>query len=146
MEAYEKAFEERFDQKKEIQALLQKRLKDGINDMDHIQWLMMEEDKLAGTIAGLSHNYLFDHTKPVLALSKGDNGKLKVSSRGHRALCTDGLDLGEVMREAGKAHGGGGGGHDVAAGGSLLEEDLESYLAHCDRMVGEQLRGKRKDA
>ncbi len=146
MEAYGTALEERFDQKKEIQVLLQRRLKDGINDMDHIQWLMMEEDKLAGTIAGLSHNYLFDHTKPVLALSKGDNGKMKVSSRGHRALCTDGLDLGEVMREAGKAHGGGGGGHDVAAGGSLLEEDLGSYLAHCDRMVGEQLRGKKMDA
>jgi RecJ-like exonuclease len=142
MEAYEEAFRDRFDQKKEIQALLQETLKKGINSMESIQWMMVEKDKLAGTIAGLSHNYLFDNNKPILALSKGKEGILKVSSRGNRSLCKKGLDLGAAMRIAGKNAGGGGGGHDVAAGGSLLKENLETYLAEVDRIVGEQMGGK----
>jgi RecJ-like exonuclease len=145
MKAYEEAFEARFDQKKQIQRMLQDTLRKGINEMKSIQWLFVEEDKLAGTIAGLSHNYLFDHTKPVLALSKDDNGKISISSRGNRSLCDKGLDLGTVMREAGIAAGGGGGGHDVAAGGHILEKNLDRFLEQCDSMVGEQMkRGKKK--
>ncbi len=142
MEAYEEALKDRFDQKRTIQILLLKTLEDGLIVMDHIQWLTVEEDTLAGTIAGLSHNYLFDHDKPVLALSKGENGKVKVSSRGNRSLCKKGLDLGAVMREAGKVFGGGGGGHDVAAGGSFIGEKQTDYLKMCDKMVGEQLGTK----
>ena len=143
LDAYEEALKDRFDQKKRIQSMLIETDRKGLNVMENIQWLEVEEDTLAGTIAGLAHNYLFDHNKPVLALSRGDNGKMKVSSRGNRALCKKGLDLGAVMRESGKAYGGGGGGHDVAAGGSFIEDHREDYLKMCDRLVGDQLKGRK---
>jgi RecJ-like exonuclease len=138
--SYEEALKDRFEQKKTVQSALLRTLERGITSMENIQWLKVEEDTLAGTIAGLSHNYLFDHRKPVLALSPGKEGVMKVSSRGNRDLCKRGLDLGAVMREAGKANGGGGGGHDVAAGGSFLEENIETYLRMCDDLVGSQLK------
>jgi len=143
MEAYEKALRERFEYKRHINELLRRQKDRGVDDMEHIQWFVLEEETLSGTIAGLGHNYLFDHNKPMLALAKGDNGTMNVSSRGDRELCRRGLDLGTVMREAGRMNGGGGGGHDVAAGAHFPEENMESFLDMCDRLVGEQMRKKR---
>lgn len=144
-DTFEKTMDQRFEQKKVIQKLLLQKLEEGINEMDHIQWLMVKEDKLAGTVGGLSHNYLFDHNKPVIALSGEGTGKINVSSRGHKALCRRGLDLGEVMHEAGIANGGDGGGHDVAAGGSFKEENLHDYLGMVDVLVGKQMISGGKD-
>ncbi|MEA3558151.1 MAG: DHHA1 domain-containing protein, partial [Candidatus Thermoplasmatota archaeon] len=69
--------------------------------------------------------------------------EMKVSSRGDRELTRKGLDLGAAMREAGKAAGGGGGGHDVAAGANFKEEKQDEFLDIVNRMVGEQLGGKK---
>jgi RecJ-like exonuclease len=143
MDAYEKALEERFEYKRHINELLRKRKEKGVNDMENIQWFIIEEETLSGTIAGLGHNYLFDHNKPMLALANGDDGTMKVSSRGDRELCRRGLDLGAAMRDAGKMNGGGGGGHDVAAGAHFPEENMGSFLEMCDRLVGEQMKKKR---
>ncbi|MEA3557739.1 MAG: DHH family phosphoesterase, partial [Candidatus Thermoplasmatota archaeon] len=128
MKAFESALEDRFEYKKRIQEILVKRKEEGVFDMEHIQWFIIEEDTLSGTIGGLSHSYFFDHNKPMLALAKGDNGEMKVSSRGDRELTRKGLDLGAAMREAGKAAGGGGGGHDVAAGAHFREDQQDEFL------------------
>ncbi len=141
--AYEKALEERFENKHRIQKLLLKRKEEGVCDMDHIQWFFIEEDALSGTIAGLAHNYIFDPEKPMIALAEGDDGEIKVSSRGDRVLTSKGLDLGYAMREAGKVAGGSGGGHDVAAGANFLKDDQDLFLSEVDRIVGEQLGGKK---
>ncbi|MFW3145399.1 MAG: DHH family phosphoesterase [Thermoplasmatota archaeon] len=140
MDAFKQALEDRFEYKRKIQKLLVERKEEGINDMKNIQWFITEEETLSGTIAGLGHNYIFDHDKPMLALARGEDGKMKVSSRGDRELCGKGLDLGVVMLEAGKACGGGGGGHDVAAGAHFPEDRLDDFVKHCDKMVGEQLK------
>ncbi|MGA1866528.1 MAG: DHH family phosphoesterase [Thermoplasmatota archaeon] len=142
MEAYKKALDDRYEYKKNIQELLLKRKKEGVKDLEYIQWFEMDEDTLSGTIAGLGHNYIFDHEKPMIAIAPGDNGMMKVSSRGDREMCRKGLDLSLVMREAGKKVGGGGGGHNVAAGGHFPRDRIEEFLKTCDRLVGEQLRKK----
>ena len=139
-EAYKEALNDRYEKKKIIQELLQRTLKEGANEMDHILWLRVEEKNLAGTIAGLAHNYLFDHEKPVIAISR-DDGKINISGRADRELCGRGLNLAVIMKEAGSACGGGGGGHDVAAGGHIREDQLEKFLEICNKMVGEQLEG-----
>jgi len=138
--SYEEALEDRFEYKKRIQELLIKTKDEGVNDLDNIQWFIIEEDALSGTIAGLGHNYIFDHDKPMLALAKGDDGSMKVSSRGDRDLCKRGLDLGRIMKEATKDIGGGGGGHDVAAGAHFPEEKRDEFLRACNRLVGEQMK------
>ncbi|MBN1540142.1 MAG: DHH family phosphoesterase [Candidatus Thermoplasmatota archaeon] len=142
MEAYGRALDDRFEYKKRIQELLLERKKEGVNDMEHIQWFEMEEETLSGTIAGLGHNYIFDHDRPMIAMAQGENGIMKVSSRGDREICKKGLDLATVMREAGKKAGGGGGGHNVAAGAHFPRERMEEFLDTCDRLVGEQLGKK----
>lgn len=143
-ESYDEALENRFLYKKKIQDLLLKRKEEGVNDMDHIQWFMIEEDTLSGTIAGLAHNYIFDHDKPMLALAKGDNGEIKVSSRGDTVLTSKGMDLGQAMKEASGMAGGGGGGHDVAAGAHFKEENIDAFLENVNEIVGRQL-GRIKD-
>ncbi len=143
-EAFQTAMRVRVDTRKRIQEHLLRTIKEGVHTMDSIQWLEVSEDSLAGTIAGIAHNFLFDHEKPMLALSTPENGggKVKVSSRGSRRLCSKGLDLGAVMREASAMYGGEGGGHDVAAGGSFQEGNTEGFLSMCDMLVGKQLKGK----
>jgi RecJ-like exonuclease len=140
MDIYKEALEDRFENKKHIQDLLVKTRDRGVNDLDHIQWFMIEEDTLSGTIAGLGHNYIFDHEKPMIALASGEDGLMKVSSRGDRDMCNRGLDLGTVMREAAKNIGGGGGGHDVAAGAHFPEDKRDEFLRACDKLVGKQMK------
>jgi RecJ-like exonuclease len=43
------------------------------------------------------------------------------------------------MGEAAEAVGGDGGGHDVAAGATIPAGREEEFVAHVDRLVGEQL-------
>jgi RecJ-like exonuclease len=138
--SYEEALEDRFEYKRRIQDLLIRTKNDGVNDLDNVQWLIIEEDTLSGTIGGLGHNYIFDHEKPMIVLAKGEGGIMKVSSRGDRDLCRRGLDLGKVMKEATKGIGGGGGGHDVAAGAHFPEEKMDDFLRVCDRLIGEQMK------
>jgi RecJ-like exonuclease len=140
MEAYKEALEDRFKNKKHIQDILIKRKDEGVNDLDFIQWFEIEEDTLSGTIAGLGHNYIFHHDKPMIALARGEDGLMKVSSRGDRELCKRGLDLGKVMKEAAGELGGGGGGHDVAAGAHFPEEKRDDFLRACSRLVGQQMK------
>ncbi|MGA1793785.1 MAG: DHHA1 domain-containing protein, partial [Thermoplasmatota archaeon] len=142
MEAFKEALEDRFEYKKHIQELLVKRRTEGVNDLDYLQWFMIEEDTLSGTIAGLAHNYIFDHNKPMIAIARDEDGTMKVSSRGDRELCKRGLDLGTVMRQAGNEAGGGGGGHDVAAGAHFPEDKLEEFLRSCNRLIRDQFKGK----
>ena len=142
MDAFREALEDRFEYKRHIQELLLRRKEDGVNDLEYIQWFMIEEDTLSGTIGGLAHNYIFDHDKPMLAVARDEDGTMKVSSRGDREMCRKGLDLGAVMKEAAREAGGGGGGHDVAAGAHFPETKLEEFLRTCNRLVREQMRGK----
>jgi RecJ-like exonuclease len=76
----------------------------------------------------------------MIAIAQGNDGLMKVSSRGDRELCKKGLDLGKVMLEAAKEVGGGGGGHDVAAGAHFPEDKRDEFLRACNRLVGQQMK------
>ncbi len=139
--ARRKAHDNRLEYRKMIQKNLLEVEKSGINEMEHIQWLKVEKDVLAGTIASLSLNYLFDPTKPVLALSDVDDGIIKISGRGNHDLVRKGLDLGSMLDRACGSSGGNGGGHDVAAGGRIASEMMMSFLKEANEIVGGQMEG-----
>jgi RecJ-like exonuclease len=96
-EARERAHENRMKYKRNIQKFLLDLLQKGVNEMEFLNWIEVEEDTLAGTVAGISHNYLFDHGKPMLAISNGTDGIKKVSGRGNQELISRGLDLGRTL-------------------------------------------------
>lgn len=138
-EARERAHENRMRYKRNIQKFLIGLIERGVNEMEYLNWIEVEEDTLAGTVAGISHNYLFDHGKPMLAISSGIDGIKKVSGRGNRELVGRGLDLGKIFTEVCSDMGGSGGGHDVAAGGKFQQDNLDQFLDECNKMIGEQI-------
>ncbi len=76
--------------------------------------------------------------KPFIAFA-GTN-EVKVSARGTHELVEKGLDLGEVMRKAGKAAGGGGGGHNIAAGASFPRGGAQPFLKKAREVIEIQLQ------
>jgi len=83
-------------------------------------------DSIIGVIAGM----LFPGTrsKPILALSQESEGKIKLSTRGTRALVESGLNLSKILSECCASVGGVGGGHNIAAGATIPEEKLDDFL------------------
>jgi len=76
--------------------------------------------------------------KPLIAFA-GTN-EVKVSARGTLELVENGLNLGEVMRKAGKAAGGSGGGHNIAAGASFPRGGAQSFLKKTREVIEIQLQ------
>ena len=138
-DALTRAHENRNRNRKKVQSLILNLIDQGIREEEFINWFQLEENSLSGTVAGIAHNYIFDHKKPVLGLAKGENGTMKVSSRGNRELVRRGLDLGEVMDSVCSDLGGSGGGHDVAAGGNFPGEKLDEFVSLVDEGVGRQI-------
>ena len=111
---------------------------DGVEQMDSLQHLDVDEPSLAGAICGLAMQYILDQSKPTLALSSVSS-EIKVSSRGTKHLVSKGLDLAAALRSAAEAVGGVGGGHAVAAGATIPADKRGEFLASCDSIVGKQL-------
>jgi RecJ-like exonuclease len=107
----------------------------------HLSFFYCDEPTLAGNVAGIAIQYLWNGARPLLALSVTD-GSTKVSSRGTKALVARGLDLAAAMREAAKGVGGTGGGHDVAAGATIPKGKEEKFVALVDELVGLQFAPK----
>ena len=107
----------------------------------HLSFFYCNEPSLAGNVAGIAVQYLWNGARPLLALSVTD-GTTKASARGTKSLVAKGLDLAAALREAAKAVGGEGGGHDVASGASLPKGKEEKLVALVDEKVGLQLAPK----
>ena len=107
----------------------------------HVAFFYCDEPTLAGNVAGIAIQYLWNGARPLLALSVTD-GSTKVSSRGTKVLVARGLDLAAAMREAAKGVGGTGGGHDVAAGATIPKGKEEKFVALVDDLVGLQFAPK----
>ena len=107
----------------------------------HLAFFYCDEPTLAGNVAGIAIQYLWNGARPLLALSVTD-GSTKVSSRGTKALVARGLDLAAAMREAAKGVGGTGGGHDVAAGATIPKGKEEKFVSLADELVGLQIAPK----
>jgi len=107
----------------------------------HLAFFYCDEPSLAGNVAGIAIQYLWNGARPLIALSVTD-GTTRVSARGTKALVARGLDLAAAMREVGTAVGGAGGGHDVAAGATIPKGKEEKFVASVDELVGLQLAPK----
>ncbi|UCE91662.1 MAG: DHH family phosphoesterase [Methanobacteriota archaeon] len=111
---------------------------DGVEHMDSLQYLEVDEPSLAGAICGLAMQYILDQSKPTLALSTVSS-EVKVSSRGTKYLVSKGLDLAAALRSAAEGVGGVGGGHAVAAGATIPGGKRDEFLASCESAVHRQL-------
>jgi len=107
----------------------------------HLAFFYCDDPALAGNVAGIVVQYLWNGARPVLALSVTD-GSTRVSARGTRALVARGLDLAAALREAGTAVGGTGGGHDVASGATIPKGKEDKFVSLVDELVGLQLAPK----
>ncbi|HOT07421.1 MAG TPA: DHH family phosphoesterase [Methanotrichaceae archaeon] len=107
-------------------------------DLQNIRYLLATEIRGGGVVAGLGIRYLFTD-RPLLVLNHKE-GTVRVSGRGNKPLVRAGLDLSVALRVAAENVGGVGGGHTIASGATLPPGREEEFLAHVDRIVGEQLR------
>lgn len=112
--------------------------RDGPFQAKHLAFLYCDDASLAGNVAGIAIQYLWNGARPLLVLSVAD-GSTRASARGTRALVGRGLDLAAALREAATAVGGTGGGHDVASGATLPKGKEEKFVALVDELVGLQL-------
>jgi RecJ-like exonuclease len=76
--------------------------------------------------------------KPVIGVSFGDAGTIKVSGRASKSSVARGLNLGELMKNATGAVGGIGGGHRMAAGASIPKEKINEFLLFAGEYLGKQ--------
>lgn len=115
----------------------------GVTSEAHLQWFDAGDripDTIVGIVAGMALGSDGISTEtPILAFAEKDEAHLKVSARGTHALVRRGLDLSAVVGAAAGAVGGEGGGHDVAAGATVPKGEVREFVAHADRLVGEQL-------
>ena len=117
----------------------------GVTSEEHVQWFDAGDripETIVGIVAGMAVGTDgVDAGRPILAFAvKGENeGEVKVSARGSRALVRRGLDLSVVLREASRAVGGDGGGHTVAAGATIPSGTRAEFVSRADELVGEQL-------
>ncbi|MCX8199970.1 MAG: DHH family phosphoesterase [Candidatus Micrarchaeota archaeon] len=132
------------------QALLElhrKQLRDGIEyaqksvvDMGPFYFVDgrgMIDDGIIGIVAGMLYS-IIPPEKPVLAIALDAEGKIKLSSRGTRALIAKGLNLGKSLEKSCNGIGVGGG-HDIAAGATIEADKLNVFLERFGKEIGEQI-------
>ncbi len=116
---------------------------EGVTVEEHVQWFdagTRIRETIVGIVAGMAVGANgIDARLPIIAFADKGDDEVKVSSRGSHVLTRKGLDLSTAMREASRAVGGDGGGHDVAAGATIPRGTQGEFVAHVDRIVGEQL-------
>ena len=117
----------------------------GLYAKEHVQFFYTEEATLAGAVAGIGMQFLFDQSKAALGLSVMD-GFTKVSARGTRAQVAGGMDLAAALREAATAVGGNGGGHNIASGATIPKGKEDRFVALVDEIVGRQRDASRGSA
>ena len=112
--------------------------KNGLNQMENIQWFDSSELGFTGMICGIAMQFMGDPSKPTIGINRSD-GIAKISSRATFGLLDKGVDLSSALKEACASVGGNGGGHRIASGGSCLTERSDEFLSNLDVIVGKQL-------
>lgn len=111
-----------------------------VKTKQNIRYLILDDARGAGIVAGTMTRYLYSD-KPFVTLNEVED-KIKVSARGTRQLVEHGLDLAAALREASMQVGGTGGGHDIASGATLPKGTAMKFLDIVDSIAGKQLKGK----
>lgn len=140
---YQQAVDNYLNHKRNIMKAIRLMHELGVKQTAHLQWVHVEglvRHTIVGSVAGAVQGR-YDPNKPIIAFAyeAEDLTKTKVSGRGTRHLCQEGLDLSRVMRECAETLGGKGGGHDVAAGATIPAGTEERFIDMADAIVGEQL-------
>ena len=138
VKAMEQAVELRKEYKKKIREGLKRLEKEGLLEMQNIQYFYESVPEFAGTFAGIGMMYFFNQNKPVITLTKTDKD-IRISGRGTKRLVESGLDMAIVLSKVASELGGTGGGHNVAAGATIPLENEDKFLEMVDKLVGEQL-------
>jgi len=100
-------------------------------------------EKIIGTISGILITSLPDADKPLIAYANvPGEGLAKISGRSSELQVRNGINLGQVMRQAAEPLGGKGGGHNIAAGGQVSLDKIEEFVNAANELVGKQLRGE----
>ncbi|MCX8175844.1 MAG: DHH family phosphoesterase [Candidatus Bathyarchaeota archaeon] len=100
---------------------------------------IVDEKMLSPITSILSSSFNFKPDKPIIALTKTRNGKVKISARASQILVDKGLNLGLIMQEVSEKVGGKGGGHNIAAGATIPEKSEEEFIKYVNRAVGKEL-------
>jgi single-stranded-DNA-specific exonuclease len=109
-----------------------------IKSKQNIRYLILDDAKGSGIIAGTMTRYLYSD-KPMITLNEVED-KIKISARGTRKLVEQGLDLAAAMRIASDEVGGMGGGHDVASGATIPKGTAMKFVDIVDSIIGKQLK------
>ena len=119
----------------------------GVERWDFLMWFHAE-NKIISTIVGIVAGMVLNSEKysgygvPIFAFANAsEEGMVKVSGRGNRALVDRGLDLSAVVNKVGKELGGIGGGHNIAAGATIPAGKENEFLRAAEAMIKEQLIG-----
>ncbi len=124
------------------EAILYVQEEKGVKEKKNIYVLDTDKikDTIIGTVAGMLYGAkVIKQNKPIIALSRDDEGMVKISGRGTNYLVRKGLDLGKAMKQVASEFEGAGGGHDVAAGARIKPEYKEQFVEKIDEVIGEQL-------
>lgn len=111
--------------------------RNGLNQMDHIQWFDSSELGFTGMICGIAMQFIGDPSKPTIGINHSE-GVAKISGRATFELLDKGVDLSVALRDACASVGGTGGGHRIASGGSCPVEKSEEFLSNLNAIIGRQ--------
>jgi RecJ-like exonuclease len=111
--------------------------KEGLNQMDNIQWFDSSTLGFTGMICGIAMQFIGDPSKPTIGINRSD-GMAKISSRGTFDLLSKGVDLSEALKKACESAGGTGGGHRIASGGTCPTNRCDEFLSNLDLIIGKQ--------
>ncbi len=115
---------------------------DRIKELKSIYVVRGEEfinEKMIGTLSTILSTSLPRREKPIIAYAFAADESAKISARTVEGLTREGLNLGEVMREASEKFGGKGGGHDIAAGAQVPRRDVEAFITLTNELIEERM-------
>ena len=138
-EALAEALQNEREYKEKVLEKLKKLDEKGAEEKENFRFFYCENSSMAGVIAGVAINYIFDKEKPLVSIVC-KNEELHISSRGNQYLVKKGLDLGAAMREISKKTGGHGGGHNIAAGATIPLNKKEEFLQQLDIILSKQFK------
>lgn len=121
-----------------ISLLLEKRLQT-IIELENMYLVrchgIVNERMLSPIATILSSSGGLNQNKPIIALTKTEDGKIKVSARASQLLIDQGLNLGLIMQNASQEVMGKGGGHNIAAGATIPIEKEEEFVRIVNQMI-----------
>ena len=147
-EAYTEALVLLAEHRKQLREGIELMQQKGLEEKEHFYFFDAGnkiKDSIIGIVAGMIYSsQTVAPIKPIIALSRTDDGDIKASGRATSELTRRGLNLGKIFKEMEKEIGKGleGGGHRIAAGVKFREELREEFLEKLDKKIGEQLAGK----